>query len=236
MAKQWVTKLLRPTKSDVWKGRLSTAERGFESKAGISLESIHNRDMSDGIKKPDGIKAQRRAIRVAEGYLELMSTFEAGLSMDEELAQPLADRMLGLLDSVVPSPDLRCYVMHLKGEACRFAYRFEEAIVHFQRSLEMKPENIHGLLAIAWCYKRVDRIEDAIDSMQIAIEFEPDQAICHYNLACYYALCGQAANAIDYLSQALELRPAFRQQIAGESDFDAIRDDPEFKEFLSPVN
>lgn len=204
-------------------------------KTGISLESVHNICMSDGIKKRDGIKAQRRAIRIAEGYLELMSTFEAGLSMDEALAQPLADRMLRILDSIEPSPDHRCYVMHLNGEACRFANRFEEAIVHFQRSLEMEPENIHGLLAIAWCFKRVDRLDDAIESMQIAIEFEPEQAICHYNLACYFALGGQVANAIEYLAQAFELRPSFRQQVAGESDFDTIRDDPEFAEFLSPV-
>lgn len=199
------------------------------------MDSVHNEKMSDEAKKPDGIKAQRRAIRTAEGYLELMSTFESGLSMDEELAQPIADRMLEILDSIVPSPDHRCYVHHLKGEACRFSHRFEEAIAHFRRALELEPDSIHALLAIAWCYKRVDRIEEAIDSMQIAIEFEPDQAICHYNLACYFALAKRTSNAIEYLAQAFELRPSFRQEVAGESDFDGIRDDPEFIEFLSPV-
>lgn len=164
-----------------------------------------------------------------------MSTFEAGLSMDEQLAQPIADRMLALLDDIEPSPDHRCYVMHLKGEACRFSHRFEEAIIHFRRSLELEPDSIHGLLAIAWCFKRCNRLDDAIESMQIAIEFEPDQAICHYNLACYFALAGRTSNAIEYLAQAFELRPAFRQQVDGESDFDFIRDEPEFIEFLSPV-
>jgi len=192
--------------------------------------------MDDGDKKPDGIKRQRRAIRAAEGYLELMSTFEAGLSMDEELAQPLADRMLELLDGIEPSPDHRPYVMHLKGEACRFSHRFEEAIVHFRRTLELEPDSIHGLLAIAWCFKRIDKLEEAIESMQIAIEFEPDQAICHYNLACYFALAGRTPNAIEYLAQAFELRPSFRQQVDGESDFDSIRSDPEFMDFLSPVS
>ena len=189
--------------------------------------------MNDGAKKPDGIKRQRRAIRAAEGYLELMSTFESGLSMDEGLAQPLANRMLSLLNDIVPSADHRPYVMHLKGEACRFSHRFEEAIVHFRRALELEPDSIHGLLAIAWCFKRVDQIDDAIESMQIAIEFEPEQAICHYNLACYFALSGKTPNAIEYLAQAVELRPSFRQQIDGESDFDKIRNESEFVEFLS---
>ena len=192
--------------------------------------------MSDETKTSIGIKRQRRSIRTAEGYLELMSTFESGLSMDEELAQPIADRMLTLLDSVDQSPDHRCYVLHLKGEACRFANRFERAIVHFRKSLELEPDSIHGLLAIAWCFKRTGRLEDAIESMQIAIEFEPNQAICHYNLACYYALDGRTSNAIEYLAQAFELRPSFREQVSGESDFDSIRDDPEFQVFLSPVS
>jgi tetratricopeptide (TPR) repeat protein len=199
------------------------------------MDSVHNENMSDDVRKPDRIKTQRRAIRTAEGYLELMSTFEAGLSMDEDLAQPLADRMLKLLDGIVASPDHRCYVHHLKGEACRFSHRFEEAITHFRRALELEPDSIHALLAIAWCYKRTDQLEEAIDSMQIAIEFEPDQAICHYNLACYFALAKRTSNAIEYLAQAIELRPSFRQEVDSESDFDGIRNDPEFVEFLSPV-
>lgn len=206
-----------------------------ESDSRISMDSVHNKNMSDSARQPDGVKAQRRAIRTAEGYLELMSTFESGLSMDEALAQPIADRMLKLLDSIVPSPDHRGYVNHLRGEACRFSHRYEEAIAHFRQALELEPDSIHGLLAIAWCYKRVGQIDDAIDSMQIAIEFEPEQAICHYNLACYFALAKRVSNAIEYLAQAFELRPSFRQEVDKESDFDGIRDDPEFVEFLTPV-
>jgi len=190
--------------------------------------------MNDGGKKPDGIIRQRRAIRAAEGYLELMSTFESGLSMDEQLAQPLADRMLALLDDIEPSPDHRPYVIPLKGEACRFAHRFDEAIVYFRKALELQPDSIHGLLAIAWCFKRVGQLEEAIESMQIAIEFEPEQAICHYNLACYFALSGKVPNAIEYLAHAFELRPSFRQQVESESDFDSIRSDPDFNDFVSP--
>lgn len=191
--------------------------------------------MSDGDKHPGLTKHVRRAIRTAEGYLELMSTFESGLSMDVDLAQPIANRMLELLENIDPSPDHRSYVLHLKGEACRFSERYDKAIVFFRKSMEIEPDSIHGLLAIAWCFKRCDRLDDAIEAMQVAIEFAPDQAICHYNLACYFALAGRTSNAIEYLTQAFELRPGFRQEIAGESDFDGIRNDPEFVEFLSPV-
>lgn len=191
--------------------------------------------MDQQAKQPEDFDQPRRVIRVAEGYLELMSTFECGLSMDQELAQPLAGRMLKLLGKIEAPVDQQAYVSHLRGEACRFAGRFEEAIVHFSQANEIEPDRIHGLLAIAWCYKRVDQIEDAIEAMQVAIEFEPEQAICHYNLACYFAIAGLVSNAIEYLAHAFEIRPSLRDQVAGESDFDAIRDDPDFIEFLAPV-
>lgn len=177
----------------------------------------------------------QRAIRSAEGYLELMSAFENGLSIDNQMAQPLADRIIAGLAAIQNPRGHRSYILYLMGEACRVAERFESGIKYFQQSLEIEPENIHCLLALAWCFKRDQQNEQAIESMQIAIEFEPERAICHYNLACYYALELQTANAIEYLSQAFELQPSFRQQVDGEPDFDLIRNDPEFKDFLSPV-
>ena len=33
------------------------------------MDSVHNKNMSDEVKTPDGIKVQRRAIRTAEGIL-----------------------------------------------------------------------------------------------------------------------------------------------------------------------
>jgi tetratricopeptide (TPR) repeat protein len=176
-----------------------------------------------------------RAIQTAEGYLELMSAFESGLSIDTEMAQPLADRILKTLSAIKSPRGHRSYIVYLMGEACRIAERFDQGVIYFQQSLEIEPENIHCLLAVAWCFKRCGLLEQAIESMQIAIEFEPERAICHYNLACYFALTKQTLNAIEYLSQAFELKPSFRQQVDDEPDFDPIRDDQEFVEFLSPV-
>lgn len=180
-------------------------------------------------------KQRQRAIRAAEGYLELMSMHGNGLEMDVDFAQPLADRVVALIEDIEFPRGHQGYLSWLAGEASRIARRFEDAIKWYQQTLEVEPDNVHCLLAIAWCYKRSRRVDDAIEAMHVAIEYEPDQAICHYNLACYLALKGQAPGAITFLAQAFELQPEYRQMVKHEPDFDSIRDDDVFSDFLSPV-
>jgi len=190
--------------------------------------------MSNSARKSE-TKQRQRAIRAAEGYLELMSIHGHGLEINVEFAQPLADRVIAIVDNVEFPRGHQAYLLYLAGEACRIARRFRDAITWYQQTLEVEPDNVHCLLAIAWCYKRTDQLEDAIEAMHVAIEYEPDQAICHYNLACYLALQGQANGAITFLAQAFELQPDYRQMVEHEPDFDSIRDDDAFSEFLSPV-
>ena len=177
---------------------------------------------------------RQRAIRAAEGYLELMSMNDQGLGIDVALALPLANRVVESLKRIDSRPH-QSYLFYLGGEACRLTHQFHEAIAWYQQSLELEPENIHCLLAVAWCYKRADQIDEAIDSMHIAIEYEPDQAICHYNLACYFAIKGKSRNAITFLAQAFELQPEYRKMVDNDPDFDLIRGDEAFADFLSPL-
>lgn len=50
----------------------------------------------------------------------------------------------------------------------------------------------------------------------------------HYNLACFEALTGNREGAIAELKRAIELDPAAKEYAANDSDFDPLRDDPEF--------
>ncbi len=65
-----------------------------------------------------------------------------------------------------------------------------------------------------------------------AIEASPDSALLHFNLACCESLTGRSADAIEHLGRAIELSDQFRNYAASDSDFDAVRDDPEFKRLL----
>ncbi len=50
----------------------------------------------------------------------------------------------------------------------------------------------------------------------------------HYNLACLEALTKNRDAAIEELRRAIELDPTAKEYAANDSDFDWLRDDPEF--------
>ncbi len=53
-----------------------------------------------------------------------------------------------------------------------------------------------------------------------------------YNLACCEALVGRTEDAIAHLRTALERRPSLRDVAESDTDLDALRDDPGFRELL----
>jgi tetratricopeptide (TPR) repeat protein len=57
-------------------------------------------------------------------------------------------------------------------------------------------------------------------------------AFINYNLACVESLAGRKQDAIEHLSRAIALSERFREYAAGDSDFDAIRDEPAFKSLI----
>lgn len=54
-----------------------------------------------------------------------------------------------------------------------------------------------------------------------------------YNLACFYALDGSAARAVELLQQAFQLRPDLVEWSKQDTDFDRIRNVPEFQALFS---
>ena len=53
-----------------------------------------------------------------------------------------------------------------------------------------------------------------------------------YNLACAESLTGRKDDALEHLRQAIEGHDAFRTYAANDSDFDAIRGEPEFEKLV----
>jgi tetratricopeptide (TPR) repeat protein len=70
--------------------------------------------------------------------------------------------------------------------------------------------------------------DKAIEEFERLRAETPDDAGVLYNLACAESLSGKTADAIGHLRRALELDPDFRKLASKDSDFDAIRAEPEF--------
>jgi tetratricopeptide (TPR) repeat protein len=70
--------------------------------------------------------------------------------------------------------------------------------------------------------------ERAIELVRPVVDEHPHYAGLVYNLACAESLAGRTDDAIEHLGRAVALSDRFASFAQGDSDLDAIRDDPRF--------
>lgn len=75
----------------------------------------------------------------------------------------------------------------------------------------------------------------AIDKAREVVNANPEYAAPLYNLACCEALAGMTEDAIGHVRAAIELRPSLCDLAKEDTDFDSIRDEPGFRELVSPT-
>ena len=166
--------------------------------------------MADAPQSYDRIKRQ---LGEAEGYLLLN----------------LPSRALEILEGRTDWATMQFEASLLTGEALRVLGRHRDALKPLEVAASLRPGDVGVAIALGWCYKRTHRLAQAIDALERALRHNPDEALLHYNLACYWSLAGNASRSLDELAAALDLDPELRNRIAQESDFDALRGNPEFE-------
>jgi tetratricopeptide (TPR) repeat protein len=70
---------------------------------------------------------------------------------------------------------------------------------------------------------------EAADAGRELLAEHPGYPGLSYNVACCESLAGRKKDAIEHLRAAVEKSETFRTYAEGDSDFDPIRDEPEFK-------
>ena len=166
--------------------------------------------MADAQQSYDRIKRQ---LGEAEGYLLLN----------------LPGRALEILEGRTDWATMQFEASLLTGEALRSLERYPEALKPLEQAASLRPGDVGVAIALGWCYKRTHRLAQAIDALDRALRHNPDEALLHYNLACYWSLAGNAPRSLDELAAALDLDPDLRTRIARETDFDALRGNPDFE-------
>ncbi len=73
---------------------------------------------------------------------------------------------------------------------------------------------------------------EVAEKLRAQVEVHPQYPLLFYNLACCESLTGEKAEALEHLKKAVELSEMFRDYAKGDSDLDAIRDEPAFKELI----
>jgi hypothetical protein len=77
------------------------------------------------------------------------------------------------------------------------------------------------------------RYEEAAEQGRAVIAENPDAPLVLYNTACCESLTGQTEQAVAHLREAISQMERLRAYAAGDSDLDAIREEPGVKELLA---
>ena len=81
---------------------------------------------------------------------------------------------------------------------------------------------------------REQRYAEALDVVRAEVQQHPDRAGLRYNLACFESLTGASPTIVaEHLRRAVELDPSFTELAAGDTDFDPVRDSPEFQSAIA---
>ena len=76
------------------------------------------------------------------------------------------------------------------------------------------------------------RYAEAADRGNEILEAHPEFPELGYNIACCESLAGRTADAIEHLRQAIDRSERLRALAKEDSDLDALRDEPAFKELV----
>jgi tetratricopeptide (TPR) repeat protein len=74
--------------------------------------------------------------------------------------------------------------------------------------------------------------EQLADRLDTVLADDPPYSVIHFNAACIYSLTGRKEKAIEHLRRAVELSDNSRDLAKTDTDLDAIREEPAFKELV----
>ena len=83
----------------------------------------------------------------------------------------------------------------------------EQAIAHFKRALDLKPDDEEAVINMAHAYRKLGRDDDALVGFRRFLELDPKNAQVNYEIAQILLDRGENRNAADALNRALALEP-----------------------------
>ena len=102
------------------------------------------------------------------------------------------------------------YIAHNDfGGALAQAGRLDEAIVQYQKALEIYPDSAEAHNNLGSALFQKGRVDEAIAQYQKALQINPDHAQAHYNLGIALMQKGRVDEAIAQYQKALQINPDF---------------------------
>ena len=113
------------------------------------------------------------------------------------------------------------------------AGRYESAIEYFENAIEQQPGNINARNNMAVAMIRLKRLEEARRQLQLLINIQPAMPAAYFNTAITYVMENDVTNAMQWIERGARYCNAVTcQKFIADTDFDPIRTQPEFQNFL----
>ncbi len=118
----------------------------------------------------------------------------------------------------------------------RLTGRMDEAVREVEAALAIEPMHPINHYNYGVILDLLERHEEARARYEIALERSPGLPPALYNLACGYAREGDLKTAVPYLIESILLDEAFREEALNDSDFERVRNDPQFISVVKDTN
>jgi tetratricopeptide (TPR) repeat protein len=163
-------------------------------------------------------KQDRRRIEEAEGYLEL----------------GLPQRAFAALENASAAAKAAFEWRDLAAKSLVGDGRYEEAVPQLYAALDLNPNAVPLLLALADCFKKTRQYSRAIETMRTAEKLcrrgsnADSHAAVSFGLSGCFALARRKGDMLHWLERALNEDGRLRKNLVSDPDFDEYRRDPDF--------
>lgn len=110
--------------------------------------------------------------------------------------------------------------------------KWKETLDIQNRLVEIKPEDVITLINRSTTFIKLGRYEEALMDCESVLKQDGNNAPAYYNKACVMALTTKTNDAMDLLRKAISLDKTKKEEAIKDSDFDKIRNEPEFKKLI----
>ena len=197
---------------------LEPLTRRFTENRAFNLEQMANaqRDLSEKYFEMEDDERGERFLELAEQtlteLLALEDTFAVRIALAEVLIErderlDEAEEHLHRASTFTTDPlDVAHIELHL-GEIATEREQYEEALQHYQRVVELKPDDADALTNLAIAYEKLGDLEEAEANYRHAIKLRPDDPDLYYVLSTIFAKHEQPDRAIEIIEEGLSEIP-----------------------------
>ncbi|HEY4386448.1 MAG TPA: tetratricopeptide repeat protein, partial [Ktedonobacteraceae bacterium] len=168
-------------------------------------------------------EALNGSIAIESSFLAHISLAEMLIEKDERLDEA-EDHLRQALALAADAADEAHIELHL-AEIAEVREQFQEALSHYQRVVDLKPNSAEAWADLGSAYKTLEQFEDAERSYRHAIELEPDNSSYYDALCSLYLDENQSEKALEILNTGLKANPDSAGLYASLAAFYMGRDD-----------